>query len=197
MGADGKRLYTTYMAAKYGDAILHKSTRVTIRRLTAEDRDEFIELVKASAELLHPWVYMPSTRAKFDEYLKRFDRNTAECILICVRESGSIAGIVSINEIIRGPYQRATIGYNAFSPTAGKGYMTEGLALIFRYAFDDMDLHRLEADIQPDNAPSLNFARKVGFVREGYSPGFALINGSWKDHERWAINKDMAAPQPG
>jgi ribosomal-protein-alanine N-acetyltransferase len=184
------------MTAEYGDANLHESSRVILRRLTAEDRDEFTELVKISAELLHPWVYLPSIPAKFDEYLERFDGSTAVCMLICVRESGSIAGTVTISDIIRGPYQRATVGYNAFSPTVGKGYMTEGLNLIFRYAFYDLRLHRLEADIQPGNGPSLSFAHKIGFAREGYSPGFALINGSWKDHERWAINKDMVAAQP-
>lgn len=190
------KLYTTRMVAEYGDMILQESARVTLRRLTAEDRDEFTELVKVSAELLHPWVYMPSTLAKFDEYLERFDGKTAECMLICARESGAIAGTVTISEIIRGPYQRATVGYNAFSPTVGKGYMTEGFALIFRYAFDDLGLHRLEADIQPGNGHSLSFAHRVGFVREGYSPGFVLVNGSWRDHERWAINKDMVASQP-
>jgi len=183
------------MAPEHGDAKLHESARILIRRLTPEDQDEFTGLVRVSAELLHPWVYLPSTPAKFDEYLERFDGRTAECTLICARESGAIVGIVTINDIIRGPYQRATVGYNAFSPSAGKGFMTEGLNLIFRYAFDDLRLHRLEADIQPGNIPGLNFARKVGFVREGYSPGFVLINGSWKDHERWAINRDMVASE--
>lgn len=179
---------------KHMGTILYVSTRVTLRRLTIEDREEFIELVKASSELLSPWVYLPATTAKFDEYFKRFDGKTAVCTLICERESDLIAGTVSISEITRGPYQRATVGYNAFIPRARQGYMSEGFPLVFRFAFDDLGLHRLEADIQPGNEPSLKFARKVGFCREGYSPGFVYIKGTWRDHERWAINRDMIAP---
>jgi ribosomal-protein-alanine N-acetyltransferase len=69
--------------------------------------------------------------------------------------------------------------------------MREGFELIFRFAFGYLGLHRLEADIQPGNEPSLRFARRAGFRREGYSPRFARIDGVWRDHERWAINNDM------
>jgi ribosomal-protein-alanine N-acetyltransferase len=177
--------------AQHGNVILRESTRVTLRRISIEDRESFVELVNISSDLLHPWVYLPATSAKFDEYLRRFDGQTAECLLICIRESGVIAGTVSISDIIWGPYRRATVGYNAFAPSVGKGYMSEGLNLVFRFAFEDLDLHRLEADIQPGNEDSLKFADRVGFRREGYSPGFVCIGGTWRDHERWAVNSDM------
>jgi [ribosomal protein S5]-alanine N-acetyltransferase len=179
------------MAVEHGSGTLYRSSRVILRRLRVEDQSEFVELVKLSTDFLHPWVYLPNTSAKFDEYLQRFDGDMAEALLICIQRSGEIAGTVSISDIIRGPYQRATVGYNAFMPKAGQGYMSEGFKLIFRFAFEDLNLHRLEADIQPENATSLEFARRVGFRREGYSPGFVFIDGSWRDHERWAINSDM------
>jgi [ribosomal protein S5]-alanine N-acetyltransferase len=175
-----------------GQKILYETSRVTLRRLAAEDRQEFLELVKVSTEFLHPWVYLPASEAKFDEYLQHFDGRVGECTLICVRDSSVIAGCVTISDIIRGAYQRATVGYNAFAPSARQGYMSEGFSLVFRFAFGDLGLHRLEADIQPENKPSLRFARKIGFQREGYSRGFVCIGGSWKDHERWAIISDMA-----
>lgn len=169
----------------------YQASRVLLRRLTANDRREFVELVNASSRFLKPWVKMPASLPEFDEYLERFDGETAECLLICVREPGAIAGAVTISDIIRGPYQRATIGYSAFAPTIGRGYMTEGFPLVFRYAFESMGLHRLEADIQPSNEASLRFAKKIGFRREGYSPGFVFIDNAWRDHERWAISRDM------
>lgn len=184
-------MYASCVTLKPENMVLYETTRVTLRRLMIEDREEFVELVNASAAFLHPWVYLPTTPAKFDEYFQRFDGKTAECILICIRPSGTIAGIVSINDIIRGPYQRATVGYNAFVSSDRRGYMSEGFGLVFRFAFDDLGLHRLEADIQPANEASLRFAQRVGFRREGYSPGFVRIGGVWKDHERWAINSDM------
>jgi [ribosomal protein S5]-alanine N-acetyltransferase len=170
---------------------LYETERIVIRRLALSDRRNFINLVRLSEDFLRPWVDLPSTPAKFDIYIKRFDGKTAEAMLICTREYGEIVGAVSINDIVRGPYQRGILGYNAFSSSAGQGYVREGLRLIFRYAFMDLGLHRLEADIQPGNDRSLRLARKLGLRREGYSPDFINIQGAWKDHERWAITSDM------
>jgi [ribosomal protein S5]-alanine N-acetyltransferase len=179
------------MAFKQGEPTLYASSRVVLRRLSVKDREEYIKCVKGSAELLLPWVQLPTTLEKFDEYITRFDQKTAECTLICDRESGRIAGAVDITQIIRGRHQRATVGYYALIPWAGKGYMSEGFPLALCFAFKDLGLHRLEADIQPGNKPSLRFAEKLGFRREGYSPRFIFIDGEWKDHERWAITADM------
>lgn len=168
-----------------------ESDNVIIRRLTSSDREEFVTRVKSSAEFLHPWVYLPDIFDKFDSYLHRFDGVSAEIILICARETGRIVGTVSIGDIIMGPYRRATVGYNAFIDSARQGYMSAGFRLVFEFVFGELGLHRLEADIQPGNLPSLKFAERVGFRYEGYSPGFACINGVWKDHERWAITSDL------
>ena len=174
--------------------ILYETTRVTLRRITADDEDEFTRLARASIKLHRPWIFLPEDPAEFADYLRYYESSEAESTLICVRESGAIAGFVTINDVVRGPYQRATVGYGAFAQAARRGYMSEGFGLVFRFAFGDLGLHRLEADIQPGNAASLRFAAKIGFRREGLSPGLIHIDGAWKDHERWAITSDMAGP---
>jgi ribosomal-protein-alanine N-acetyltransferase len=174
--------------------ILYESARVALRRITAEDQEEFTRLARASIKLHRPWIFLPEDPAEFADYLRHYGTCEAESTLICVRESGAIAGFVTINEIVRGPYQRATVGYGVFAPSAGRGYMSEGFGLVFRFAFGDLGLHRLEADIQPGNTVSLRFAEKIGFRREGLSPAFICIGGSWKDHERWAVTSDMVIP---
>ena len=63
--------------------------------------------------------------------------------------------------------------------------MEEGLKLLTRYAFNTLGLHRLEANIQPDNVRSQKLVERCGFVKEGYSEAFLFINGAWRDHERW------------
>jgi ribosomal-protein-alanine N-acetyltransferase len=65
--------------------------------------------------------------------------------------------------------------------------MTEALQLMMRHAFDDLQLHRLEANIQPGNVASLALVKRAGFGREGYSRRYLKIGGRWRDHERWAI----------
>ena len=69
--------------------------------------------------------------------------------------------------------------------------MKEGLALLVRYAFDELELHRLEANIQPMNLTSIALAKSVGFRYEGFSPRYLKINGEWCDHERWTILSDQ------
>jgi ribosomal-protein-alanine N-acetyltransferase len=63
--------------------------------------------------------------------------------------------------------------------------MREGLELVKRYAFAELGLHRLEANIQPDNAASIGLVKRCGFSYEGTSPAFLFIAGQWRDHERW------------
>lgn len=90
-------------------------------------------------------------------------------------------------EIVRGAFQGAYLGYYMFVPYAQKGYMHEGLSLVLTRAFRELALHRLEANIQPDNVASLRLVRGLGFRREGLSPRYLKIGGRWRDHERWAL----------
>ena len=166
-------------------------SRVTLRLLSRDDQDEFLSLVAASADLHHPWMSLPATPQEFQAYLTRFDHVTAEGLLVCLRRTGTIAGLVNINNIIRGRFQNGSLAYAAFAPTAGQGYMAEGLGLVLRYAFERLRLHRLEAQIQPGNHASIGLVRRLGFRREGYSPELLFIDGAWRDHERWAITSDM------
>ncbi|MGI5171626.1 GNAT family N-acetyltransferase [Spirillospora sp. CA-253888] len=167
-------------------------SRVELRPLTLADQDEFCSLVQASTELHRPWMQLPATAQEFRAWMRRFDDGTNLGFLIRVLETGAAAGMININSVIRGRYQGAALGYAAFAPFAGQGYMTEGLTIALRYAFDDLRLHRLEANIQPDNKTSLALVRRLGFHYEGLSPAYLYIDGAWRDHERWAIT----APAP-
>ena len=75
--------------------------------------------------------------------------------------------------------------------------MTEALKLVLRYAFKDLKLHRLEANIQPGNMASVALVKRAGFVREGYSRRYLKICGRWRDHERWAILAEDWKSKPG
>jgi [ribosomal protein S5]-alanine N-acetyltransferase len=168
------------------------SSRVELCPLTLADQDEFCSLVQASAELHHPWMQLPATAREFQTWMRRFDDGTNRGFLIRVLDTGAAAGTININSIIRGRYQGASLGYAAFAPFAGQGYMTEGLSAILRHAFNDLRLHRLEANVRPANKASLALVQRLGFRYEGLSPAYLYINGAWCEHERWAIS----APSP-
>lgn len=163
--------------------------RVAVRRVRADDEARFVELARVSSGFHRPWVRLPESAGQFGEYLARFDEVTAVGMVVCLREGGDLAGMVNINGIVRGCYQRGLLGYAAFLPYAGRGYLKEGVALAVRYAFEQLDLHRVEADIQPGNSASIGLVKRLGFRREGFSPGFIEIDGVWRDHERWALSK--------
>jgi ribosomal-protein-alanine N-acetyltransferase len=164
--------------------------RVFIRHPIAEDCDEFIALMFASRELHHPWVFPPETPEQFAEYLARGQSLDSRGLLICERDTGRITGVVNLNCIVQGALQSAYLGYYIGQPYARRGYMTQGLRQAIRYAFDELGLHRLEANIQPGNIASINLVKKLGFQREGFSPRYLQIAGEWRDHERWAILTD-------
>ena len=100
---------------------------------------------------------------------------------------GAIVGGINFSEIVRGNFQSVYLGYQIGEPFARQGYMTEALALALSIAFGRLRLHRVEANIQPTNAPSLALVRRAGFRREGLSRRYLKIGGRWRDHERWAL----------
>ncbi|WP_331770134.1 GNAT family N-acetyltransferase (plasmid) [Embleya sp. NBC_00888] len=172
---------------------LSQGRRVAIRHVCRQDYDELTALARDSAEMLRRWLgARDNTVEAFESYLERFEQPTHVGFVICLRDTGAIVGGVNINNVLRGALQSGTLGYTSYASTTGRGYMTEGLGLVIRFAFGVLELHRLEANIQPDNTSSLNLVERLGFRREGYSVAFQYINGEWRDHERWAITAETA-----
>lgn len=144
------------------------------------------------AALHAPWLFPPADPDAYASYVDRLlDDPARHGYLVCERGDGRIAGFININNVVEGAFQSGALGYGAFAPAAGRGLMSEGLTLIVRHAFTRLGLHRLEANIQPRNEGSINLVRRAGFRLEGYSPDFLFIDGAWRDHERWAITKEM------
>jgi ribosomal-protein-alanine N-acetyltransferase len=162
-------------------------TRVFLRAPSRSDREEFITLMRASRSFHSPWATAPTDDERFSAYLADARRADFEAMLLCRDEDGAIVGFFNLSQIVRRGFQSAYLGYAVGKPFAGQGYMREGIALVLRYAFLTLRLHRVEANIQPTNATSIALARGAGFRREGFSPRYLKIGGRWRDHERWAI----------
>ena len=169
---------------------------VVLSRPSPGDEADFIGAARASASHLEPWISAPDTPERFAAYLARAAREDQASYLIRHRDCGGLVGYANINNIVRGALQSGYLGYAAFASHAGRGLMTAGLAAVISEAFVSLGLHRLEANIQPDNSRSLAVVRRLGFKREGFSPRYLLVDGEWRDHERWAVLAENWASGP-
>ena len=131
----------------------------------------------------------PNDQAKFAQYVQSL-RNGRRIGFVVVTGRDDIVGVVNVSEIVRGGFQSAYLGYYAFEPFAGRGLLRAGLSLVVARCFGELGLHRLEANIQPDNARSIALVKSLGFSKEGFSPRYLKIGGRWRDHERWALLSD-------
>ena len=176
-------------------AYLAEGTRAAIRPHRREDGAEFVRLARQSVSFHSPWLTLPTTDEAYEGFIAQLEREDRRGFLVCVRETGALAGFININNIVRGAFQCGAIGYGAFPPAAGHGYMSEGLGLVLRQAFGPLGLHRIEVNIQPGNEASTALVKRHGFRLEGFSPDFLYIEGAWRDHDRWAMTGDMLGPR--
>jgi [ribosomal protein S5]-alanine N-acetyltransferase len=172
-----------------------------LRPLAPEDAQEFARVLEVSRAAWGPW--MPSrpmdhTDADvFEQELERAARGLAagtHLRLAGFLDDGRLAGLFSLNEIVRGPFQSAYAGWSVSADLMGGGLGTEGVRALLSIAFaeppDGLGLHRVQANIVPRNAPSLRIAEKVGLRREGLALRYLRIAGTWEDHVMLAVTRE-------
>jgi ribosomal-protein-alanine N-acetyltransferase len=167
-----------------------KQARVMLSVPTMADGREFMRVMSESRAFHHPWVHAPSKPETWRRYLDRLERDNETGFLVRRISDQALCGVVNLNIITYEALCSAYLSYYAAADLSAQGYMKEGLQLVIDHAFNHLGLHRLEANIQPDNEPSIRLVESLGFVCEGYSPRFLKISGKWRDHERWAILAD-------
>src|SRR5215213_10543259 len=92
-----------------------------------------------------------------------------------------VVGQISLNNIVRGAAYYCDLGYSLGEDRQGQGLMSESVAAVIKYAFDDLGLHRVKAAYLPSNERSGRLLRRLGFVVEGYARDYLLIQGEWQD----------------
>ena len=164
-----------------------RGTKLYLRYPNEKDLVELTKLNLASKRLHRGLVSPPTDEKSFAEYLKRSDDEANECLLICEFNSEKIAGAINLSQIFRRAFQNCYLGYYIGADFAGKGLMTEAVGLILKFAFKNLKLHRVEANVQPQNLASIAVLQKNNFTKEGFSRKYLKVGGKWRDHERWAI----------
>ena len=167
-----------------------------LEKPTGRRESEFLAAVQNSRRLHAAWVSAPRSPDAFKSYLKRI-RDKAHLGYWVVTEDGELAGVINVSEIVRGVFCSGYLGYYAFAPYNGRGYMTRGLSAVLNDVFSVHGLHRVEANIQPGNDESRRLVQRLGFRLEGFSPRYLKIAGKWRDHERWALTVEDWTAQSG
>ena len=163
--------------------------RIAVEVPSLEREGEFLAAVRRSRPLHRRWAAPPRTSRQYKAFLNRVRGPAHYGHFVCT-EDGELAGVININEIAGGRRRTAQLGYYAFLPHAGRGYIRSGLQRVLRVAFRKYRLHRLDVDVQPRNTRSIALIESLGFERRGPSTLCVKLDGRWRDHERWALTRD-------
>lgn len=169
---------------------------VGIRPLIADDVWQFLAATDRSRGFHGEWIQPPMDEDGFEALLRRSQSPNFKALAVVLHRHDSLVGMIHFSEIIRGAFQNAFCSYWVGIGSESKGIMTEALRLALHFAFQELKLHRIEANIQPGNLKSIALVNRCGFVKEGFSEKYLQIEGEWKDHERWAIHSEIWKKNP-
>lgn len=166
---------------------MNPAEQISLTIPSAEFMNEFLTKAHASKSRHEPWTTPPLDETSYNAYLERIRKENQAGFFITLRENNALVGVININEIVMGCFCSGYLGYYGFTGYEKQGLMSAGLQLVIDHAFNVMGLHRLEANIQPENTKSIQLATRCHFAKEGYSEKYLNINNEWKDHIRYAL----------
>ena len=125
----------------------------------------------------------------FPQLVRRLRRMARQgtAMPFAIEVDGVFAGQLTVNNIVRGSAQFASIGYWIDQEYAGRGLMPRAVALAIDHCFFTVGLHRIEVAVRPENTNSLRVVEKLGLHEVGYAPKYLHINGEWRDHRIFAV----------
>jgi [ribosomal protein S5]-alanine N-acetyltransferase len=178
---------------------------VLLRPLRLRDAGAWSAVRTANEEWLSRWEGRPPTASEASWYdrhspsvftamlrgLRREARvgRTLPCAIVY---EGRLAGQVTVGNVVRGAFDSGYVGYWVDGRLAGRGIAPTAVALLADHCFGTVGLHRLEANVRPENAASLRVVEKLGFSREALHRSYLHIDGAWRDHLGFALLADDA-----
>lgn len=170
---------------------MQQKRAIILHRVSMADKDELVAANAANAAYHAPWVSPFSDDESFDVWFARMITGPHISLVAREPQTREAVGIVNLNEIVMGAFRSCFVGYYGYERWAHQGWMTAALRSAVRFAFQELGLHRIEANIQPDNLASARLAARAGFRKEGSSPRYLFVNSAWRDHDHWVIlNED-------
>lgn len=181
---------------------------VVVRPLRLRDTSAWVEVRRANEEWLAPWEGTPASLGPpVDSWEARHSPSVYTAMLRRLRSEaregrglpfgvtyqGRFVGQVSVNGITRGAFDSCWVGYWVDSRVSGRGVTPTALALVVDHCLGAAGLHRVEANVRPDNAASRRVVEKLGFREEGLHLRYLYIDGAWRDHVSYAVTAEDLA----
>lgn len=173
-----------------------RTDRLVLRIADEKDIDELAAFYAANSKHLQKWMPDWLSQCGVAEY---WQRRIPELVRKAEREEGygfhifeheqpkSPIGLIALTSILRGDLQTANLGYGLGESWQGRGLMREAIDAVLAFGFEELDLHRIEAYIDPGNERSLSVAAKCGLEIEGLARGSMWMQGKWRDHQLLSI----------
>ena len=160
-----------------------------IRLLDAADAAVLSGVVRRNREFLAPWepvrpdsyFTLDGQRDAVADSLSRY-RTDTQVPYVILDDSDVVVGRINLNNVVRGAFQSASVGYWLAEEAGGRGFATQAVTEVVAAAFGDLGLHRLEAGTVPENVRSQAVLLRNGFEQYGYAPRYLSIAGRWQDH---------------
>jgi ribosomal-protein-alanine N-acetyltransferase len=175
--------------------------RVSASRLvTVDDVPVLAELLRVNRDFLAPfepirgddYFTVQGQREVVRAALERYEQGSTLPHVI-LGDSGCVVGRVTLNEIVRGPFQSCSLGYWVSAADNGRGLATTAVSHIMRVAFAELGLHRIQAGTLLQNVRSQRVLERNGFVRFGVAPAYLNIAGEWQDHAIYQVVNTVPA----
>ena len=176
---------------------------VGVRPLRLRDAQAWSDVRVRNRAWLEPWEGAPEAQGNvswedrhsvgvFVALLRtlRRDARAGRGLPFAVTYEDRFVGQVSVSGIVRGAFDSGTLGYWVDREVAGRGVVPTAVALVVDHLFDVAGLHRVEANVRPENAPSLRVVDKLGFRCEGRHERYLFIDGAWRDHLSYALLRE-------
>lgn len=173
-----------------------QSENITLRNLTPDDSEALLNYYDNNKN--HLAAFEPSRdnsfytldvqRSILNESYRHF--MTGVSVDFGVFKEDKLIGKLKLSNIVNGVFKNAILGYSMDSKQQGKGYMKEAVKLVVDYAFDELDLHRVEASVLINNEKSKRVLKACGFKELGVNEKYLFINGAWRDHITYYIVRE-------
>ncbi len=191
---------TRLLAWSVLDARCHHGRVRATRLVTIDDVPVLAELLRANREFLAPWQPVRSDeyftvdgqRAVVRDALTRHEQGSAVPHVI-LGDPGRVAGCITLSGIVRGPFQSCSVGYWVGAADNGRGLATAAVRDMIGVAFEELGLHRIQAETLLRNVRSQRVLERNGFVRFGLAPAYLNIAGQWQDHAMYQVVKAVPA----